>query len=222
MTLCTRCTTPIKPIVALDIDGTLGDYHGSLFRFASDYFGYKIDGHGFNGTYELHEYMNLSKDQYREMKLAYRQGGQKRMMPPYEGARDLVVGLQDAGAEIWITTTRPWQRFDSTDPDTRHWLERNGIPWDHLLFDDDKYGVLCSMVDTSRIVAVLEDLGENYDRAHELSLPIYLIKTQYNRLIRRQFECASLANAREIFEWRVQQWHRAKSRPSPLPLRKST
>lgn len=204
--LCTNCNKSLKPVVALDIDGTLGDYHGSLIRFASDYFGKEFYVDGFDGTYEFHEYLGLTKDQYREMKLAYRQGGQKRMMPMFDGARELVVALKDAGAEIWITTTRPWQRFDSTDPDTRHWLERNDIPWDHLLFDDDKYGVLSNLVDPLRVVAVLEDLGENYDRSQELGLPTWLIKTQYNRSIHREFECVSLRNARDTFMGEVQQW----------------
>lgn len=208
MILCSNCSSPVKPIVALDIDGTLGDYYGSLFQFASDYFGRVFSVDGFDGTHELNEYMGLPKEVYREMKLAYRQGGQKRMMPLFEGAKELAVALRDEGAEIWITTTRPWQRFDSTDPDTRHWLERHDIPWDHLLFDDDKYGVMSSMVDHSRVVAVLDDLGENYDRAEQLKLPVYLIKTKYNRMVQRKFECANLRVAKDILTWRVKQWHR--------------
>lgn len=206
MTLCTNCSTPIKPVVALDIDGTLGDYHGSLFRFASDYFGRRIDGEGFNGTYELDEYMGITKEAYREMKLAYRQGGQKRMMPMFEGARELAVGLREAGAEIWITTTRPWQRFDSTDPDTRHWLARNQIPWDHLLFDENKYQVLSNHVDPLRIVGILEDLGEQYDKAAELELPVYLIRTKYNRLVQRSFTLGNLTVAREVLATKVAIW----------------
>jgi uncharacterized HAD superfamily protein len=204
--LCSRCSSHVKPVVALDIDGTLGDYHGSLGRFASDYFGRHFDMDGFNGTYELNEYLGLTKEEYRVMKLAYRQGGQKRMMPMFEGARELAEDLREAGAEIWITTTRPWQRFDSTDPDTRHWLDRNGIPWDHLLFDDDKYSVLSNMVERSRIVAVLEDLASNYDRGQELELPMWLIKTQYNRGIHRHFELASLMEARHTFVEAVELW----------------
>lgn len=204
--LCSNCSAKVRPVVALDIDGTLGDYHGSLFKFASEYFGRKICGEGFDGTHELNEYMGLTKTEYRYMKLAYRQGGQKRMMPAFEGARALAEELREAGAEIWITTTRPWQRFDSTDPDTRHWLERNCIPWDHILFDDDKYGVLSNMVDPNRVVAVLEDLSANYDRADELQLHPWLIKTKYNRMVSRPFEFSNLREARYYLVDQVQNW----------------
>jgi hypothetical protein len=160
----------------------------------------------FDGTQELNEVLGLSKADYRTMKLAYRQGGQKRMMPPFPGARELVTAVKEAGAEVWITTTRPWQRFDSTDPDTRHWLDRHRIPYDHLLFDDDKYGVLSNLVEPIRVVAVLEDLGENYDRAWGNHLPTWLIKTRYNRAVRRCFELGSLGEAQNMIVRKVQEW----------------
>lgn len=206
MTLCTNCSAHVKPIVALDIDGTLADYHGALFKFAGEFWGKTMCGEGFNGTYHLHEYMDVSLEEYRVMKLAFRQGGQKRMMPMIEGAQELAKELHEAGAEIWITTTRPWQRFDSTDPDTRHWLDRNGIYWDHLLFDDDKYRVLSDMVDHSRVVAVLEDLPDQYDRACELKLNPWLIRTKYNRAYSRPFEFSNLREARLTLVEKVQLW----------------
>lgn len=206
MVLCTSCSSHVRPVVAIDIDGTIGDYHGSWFRFASDYYGREYSGEGFDGTVPLHQYMDLSRSEYRTCKLAYRQGGQKRMMPLFPGAGQLVRGMRMAGAEIWITTTRPYNRFDSTDPDTRHWLERHNLPFDHLIFDDDKYGVLSNMVDPSRIVGVLEDLPENYDRAHELGLQPFLIKTHYNRAIHRPFEVGSLYVALEVLRAKVSLW----------------
>lgn len=206
MTLCTKCSSQVRPVVALDIDGTLADYHGALFKFAGEFWNRTMCGDGYEGNCHLHEYMDVSREEYRVMKLAFRQGGQKRMMPVIEGAQELAKELHNAGAEIWITTTRPWQRFDSTDPDTRHWLDRNGIYWDHLLFDDDKYGVLSDVVDPSRVVAVLEDLPELYDRALELELHPWLIKTKYNRAYSRKFELANLREARLTLVEKVQLW----------------
>jgi hypothetical protein len=37
--LCTRCSSVVKPLVAVDIDGTLGDYHTHFLNFAREYLG---------------------------------------------------------------------------------------------------------------------------------------------------------------------------------------
>jgi len=208
MVQCSHCHALVKPVVALDIDGTLGDYHGSLLDFAERWLG--VIGTGWPMTYDgsvrLAEHMGIDDQTYRAMKLAYRQGGGKRMMPPFSGAVELTQGLREAGAEIWLTTTRPYNRFDSTDPDTRHWLDRHGFAWDHLLYDDDKYLRLIEQVDRERIVCVLEDEGGNYDRAAELALPVILRKTRYNRAIQRKHEVRKLAVALELLRQQVGSW----------------
>lgn len=207
--LCSNCSGHIRPVVAIDIDGTLGDYHGSLFDFAQKFLGTTFHHLAeFDGTQEISDFLGLTKEEYRVMKLAYRQGGQKRMMPVFTGVYNLMWEMAKLEVEIWITTTRPWQRFDSTDPDTRHWLDRNKIPWDHLLFDDDKYKVLCDVVDPARVVGVLDDLAHNYDRAEELGLPVLLAKTQYNRAVHREFEVANLFVATDVLVEKVEAWQK--------------
>lgn len=206
--LCSSCYGTVRPVVALDIDGTLGDYHGSLLDFAERWLG--VSGTGWPMTYDgsvrLAEHMGIEDHVYRAMKLAYRQGGGKRMMPPFPGAVDLTHALREWGVEIWLTTTRPYNRFDSTDPDTRHWLDRHGFEWDHLLYDDDKYARLIEQVDPGRILAVLEDEPGNYDRAVELNLPIWLRKTRYNRAIHRTHEIGSLAEALAGLAPNIESW----------------
>jgi hypothetical protein len=61
-------------------------------------------------------------------------------------------------------------------------------------------------VNPDRIVGVLDDLREQYDRAHELELPVYLIRTKYNRLIQRAFTFGNLTVAREILVGKVNVW----------------
>ena len=53
---CSVCSDQVKPIVALDIDGTLGEYHGQFVKFATMYFDTSFPpAHGFDGSMELHE-----------------------------------------------------------------------------------------------------------------------------------------------------------------------
>jgi hypothetical protein len=205
---CTSCSQPVRPVVAFDIDGTFGDYIGSLLDFAERWLGVQGTGWAltYDGSVRLAEHMGITDHVYRQMKLAYRQGGGKRMMPVFPGAIDLARMAYAAGAEVWFTTTRPYNRFDSTDPDTRHWLARHDIPWHHLLYDDDKYIRLVEQVDRGRVVAVLEDQGDQFDVAMALGLPVTLMKTRYNRAIRRPVEASTMAGARAKVLEAIETW----------------
>src|SRR3954451_14658495 len=118
--LCTQCGRPIKPVVAVDIDGTLGDYHGHFVNFASAYLGRKLpSAENYRSNKRFAEYLGISLAEYRIIKLAYRQGGMKRSMPIFTGAKPLLRTIEEEGCELWLTTTRPFQRLDNVDPDTR-------------------------------------------------------------------------------------------------------
>lgn len=216
---CTQCHRPVRPVVAIDIDGTIGDYYQHFRHFAGQYLGLKgilgpaKEPHKWHRTYdyscELNEWLGLEKHVYREVKLAYRQGGGKRMMPLFSGALDLVTTLRAAGAEIWITTSRPWNRFDSTDPDTRHWLqERHQIPFDGLIYGDDKYEQLVSIVGRDRISVVLDDLPEQCKAADDLGLPYVQRWNGHAEMATMEFFAASLADATLAMLERVQQWEK--------------
>lgn len=156
-----------KPVVALDIDGTLGDYHTNFLTFASMYFDEDWTSRlgEPNPGLPLWEWMGLSHRDYRDAKLAYRQGGWKRWMPCYPGASELTQRIRSAGAEVWVCTTRPYLRLDNVDPDTREWLRRNRIEYDALLFDPaheedgTKYDELARQAD-ARVASIVDDLPE--------------------------------------------------------------
>lgn len=159
--LCSQCSAPIRPIVACDIDGTLGDYHGHFVMFASHYVGKRLPrADQYQSNRRFAEYLGISLAEYRTIKLAYRQGGMKRSMPIYMGSQALIRMIQNAGCELWLTTTRPYLRLDNIDPDTRFWLERHGIKFHGLLYDEDKYQVLADHVEPARVALVIDDLPE--------------------------------------------------------------
>lgn len=167
---CTECNKTVKPVVAVDIDGTLGDYHRHFVRFAENYFGMYLPD-TWDGVGDWEEHLGLSKQEYREAKLAYRQGGQKRTMPVARWAATKMDSLRQLPVEIWLTTTRPWMRLDSVDPDTREWLRRHHIPYDHLLYNDDKYQRLAEIVGRDRVLAVVDDLLNECQNASEVFGP---------------------------------------------------
>jgi hypothetical protein len=201
--LCTKCSEIIKPVVGIDIDGTLGDYHNHFIKFANDYLGITSHRPGFFDLYDgsilfrdwYCDAAGISKHTWYEIKLAYRQGGMKRTMPMTAGASHLTKYVRRMGAELWLTTSRPYNRLDNIDPDTREWLSRHRIDFDHLLYDDDKYRLLSDRVDKSRVVMVLDDLFEMYDSASDIfgaSVP-YLFRTVWNRGVDRPHMIRSLS-----------------------------
>lgn len=170
------------PVIALDIDGTIGDYHRHFITFAEQWTGRKMPNPGdINPGQPLHNHLQMSKTTYRQCKLAYRQGGMKRSMPVYPGAAEYVRLLRKAGAEVWICTTRPYLRLDNIDPDTRHWLRRNAIQFDGILYGERKYQDLVKQVKRERVVAVIDDLPGMLAQASALTLPCLLRDQPYNR-----------------------------------------
>jgi len=161
---CSDCSEIVRPIVAIDIDGTLGDYHRHFLNFAEGYLDMKLP-RDWDGVGDWEEHLGLTKEKYREVKLAYRQGGLKRTMPSFFGVESFTHTLKEHGAEIWITTTRPWLRLDNIDPDTREWIRRNRIAYDHMIYGKDKYSQLASLVSPERVVAVVDDLEAECEKA---------------------------------------------------------
>ena len=166
---CTNCSSPVRPIVSFDIDGTMGDYHNHFCHFAATYLGYAH----YDSDYDGHEpfkswfcrTFNVDLRSFRDIKLAYRQGGQKRSMPVSGWARVACKRARDLDAEVWVTTTRPYMRLDNIDPDTRFWLQRHGIKYDYLIYGEHKYEELSRQVDPHRVVFVIDDLADQVSTA---------------------------------------------------------
>lgn len=178
--------SPNAPIVALDIDGTLGDYHGHFTRFAEQWIGRELPDPKANTNGEpFHKHLGISKATYRQCKLAYRQGGMKRSMPVYPGASDLTKYIRSMGAQVWICTTRPYLRLDNIDPDTRHWLRRGegpgkSIQYDAVLFGEHKYQDLKKTA-TGDVLFVVDDLPVMLVQAMSQGFDTVLMDAPYNR-----------------------------------------
>lgn len=181
---CSNCTKPVRPIVVSDIDGVLAKYHEDVTVFSSKYFGTVPPFMPYTGDVPFRDYLGLTREQHRAMKLAYRQGGHKRFVPMYSGADHLINDVRMLGAEVWVATTRPFQRLDNIDPDTMEWLSRHGMRIDGILSGDDKYQQLVTTVDQRRIVACFEDLSEQISFGLALGLPMFHIYRDHNQATR--------------------------------------
>lgn len=211
--LCTQCSQFIKPIVALDIDGTLGDYHGHFERFAEAWMGRsqsEVRPDRYDGTEKYSEWFTqsygVSLDAFRTIKLAFRMGGLKRSMPVIRDADLITWSLRDDGAEIWLVTNRPYLKVDSIDSDTRFWLDHHSIQYDHLLYGPDKWNRLLEQVDKDRIVAVVDDDPGQVKDAIRLGLPAIMIRTKYNGGVNGVNTAMSLYHIRSLVSMELSKW----------------
>lgn len=181
---------PLAPVVALDIDGTLADYYEHFRWFAELYLQRPVFAQWglANATDEFSDALELDKNTYRDIKLAYRQGGMKRSLPVLDlGVTELVQSIRKEGVQVWITTTRPWQRLDNVDPDTRFWIGRNLGRVDGLIYGEDKYLDLLDILDgRNDLLGIVDDLPENMVRATELNIPSMMRSGPQNTRWRRE------------------------------------
>lgn len=195
------------PVVALDIDGTLGPYHAHFTKFASEYVGRELPHH-YMGDVPFNKHLGLSKPLYRKIKLAYRRGGLKRSMPAYEGAAELTEAIRMRKARIVVCTTRPFLSMDEVEPDTVHMLKRQGIKYDYIISGENKYRDLIKLVDKSRVVMVLEDQDDMLLQALSLGLPA--VRAQgvhnYGSTLAVEHEVANLHEAKALALKRIQMY----------------
>jgi hypothetical protein len=175
----------VKPIVALDIDGTLVDYHEHFSAFAAQYFGTSRNTEQYDARMPFHKYLGVSKVAYRRCKLAYRRGELKRSVPllppPLPQANALTATLRRWGVDIWLCTTRPYLSHSEVDDATRHNLRRHGIQYQGIIWGEHKYRDLVRLVGGERIAAVLDDLPAMCQQAHVLGLPTGFALRPHNR-----------------------------------------
>lgn len=180
---------PLAPVVALDIDGTLGDYYGHFKWFAELYLQRKLEC-DWTGTTDFDIALGLDKETYRDIKLAYRQGGMKRSIPVLDGdsGRALVQDIRERlGVQVWICTTRPWQRLDNIDPDTQFWIQHNFGRVDGVIYGEDKYEDLIDIVGRERVLGAVDDLPENVRRAGSLGIRAALRAGRHNLSWRQEY-----------------------------------
>jgi hypothetical protein len=146
--------------------------------------------------------------------LAYRQGGLKRGMPCYPGFADLSRSIRKAGGEVWICTTRPYLRLDNIDPDTRHWLRRNKVQFDGVLWGEHKYRDLVRIVGAERVLAVVDDLPEMITQAEMATSgrTLAILRDQpYNRYATGPARVTDLVEAKEMIMEALRIWKLASA-----------
>lgn len=171
---------PESPVVALDLDGTLGDYHRHFEAFARMWSGRDIRWDpSIKGSFAAQ--LGMSKATYRQCKLAYRMGGMKRSMPVFDEARELTKAIRSRGVRVIACTTRPYLHMSTIDLDTQHWMRRHGLQVDYILYGEHKYRDLVKSVGRERIVCAMDDDASQLAIAKSLGITTIMRLNEANR-----------------------------------------
>lgn len=173
--------TPTAPIVALDVDGVLADYHGHLHWFAELYLQRKVPLDWGTANGEFDKAMHLTKEEYRQIKLCYVHSGLRRAMPLKDSlASSLCREVRRSGCQLWLCASKPWKQTLPVDHDLMFWLDLHRIEADAILFGDNKYEQLVTAAQAPIICAV-DDLPEQVERAIGLDIPTALRDGDHNK-----------------------------------------
>ena len=146
----------VNKIIMVDIDGPLVDYPKCFLDWVEN----NKDLH-FDDLDNMKE--QLSRREYEDIKEQYRFSGIKRKLPIINDAKETLMFFKQKGWKIWIVTRRP--NISPVNVDTKYWLDYNAIPFDQLIFSQDKTQLfnggnnICIVVDDD--IFLLKWVSEN-------------------------------------------------------------
>lgn len=161
-----------QKVVGIDIDGVLGMYHEWFTEYCKQIWGVAVD--------EFHEIQDLvGIDKYEEIKAAYRQSGWKAKMPAKPGAVEFTKALKEAGYQIIILTARPYKKYTRIYPDTLEFLRNNGIPFDAIIWDEQKHLKIIKQFPNMEFM--VEDTPEIAMEVAKAGYPVYMPTGENNK-----------------------------------------
>ena len=158
-----------KNVIGVDIDGVLADYPNCFYTFIRETLG--------------KEYTECTTEEYVKTKHEYRSSGYKKNLPLIEGAIEGMKKLKQAGYTIVLLTARPYHKYPRMFADTIDWLTNNNIPYDALLWNENKEEAILKEFPNMRFF--IEDNLENATKISSKGKTVYLLnsKTKIEKLI---------------------------------------
>lgn len=128
---CVKELSKHEKVVAIDLDGVLCEYPGYWLKYLNSQL---------STDYRTLEDAKRFTDilTYEKIKSQYRQSGEEMNVPAIEGAKEFLEALKSNGYMIVILTSRPYKRYYRLFADTITWLKNNQMPYDSILFDEQK------------------------------------------------------------------------------------
>lgn len=178
-----------RRVVGVDIDGILADYPRSLVDFMNseacrtmvpvlnDYGHLEVS---IAKSYDIFKDYGIDRQTAKEVKHLYRETGYKRCIPVYPDAKDFLETLHDSGYVIALVTSRPYKEYNRIFADTMTWLKDNGLPYDVVLWAEDKGTALADEFGVENIEFFIDDVADYANSVADRGIRTYLMNKTYN------------------------------------------
>ncbi|HJX50139.1 MAG TPA: hypothetical protein VJ438_01620 [Candidatus Nanoarchaeia archaeon] len=169
-------------ICGVDLDDVLADSIPEWIKFAdkeSKKMSWNIDKLPYWVTRDHCDLYDLKKDvpyyYYRMLKEMYRQSETKSNLPLKESARFFLEDLKKRGYKIVIIT----KRGQSSSKITYNWLERNILPFDEVIFDQNKHIRILERF--PEMDFMIEDNRDIANLVGKWGYRVFLLNNEYNQ-----------------------------------------
>jgi uncharacterized HAD superfamily protein len=159
-------------VAGIDIDGVLNYYPKPWVDFVNSQLGTEFKN--------LHEVKyNVPFQKYKDLKFEYRECGVKATLPVREGASEVLWQIKNLGYMILVLTSRPFSEHKTLYKQTTDWLESNNLPYDGIIFGEDKYLQILSKVPNLNFM--IEDHRYYSNLISRWGYRVFLVNNEYNR-----------------------------------------
>ena len=170
-----------KNVVAIDIDGVLAQYPEGFMDFIREQTGMKFINFVQKGDLydDLAPFFDGDYKAVKDLKHAYRSSGAKANLPMVEGASLALHDLRQMGYSIVLLSARPYKEYPRIFADTIEWLNKNDIPYDAILWDENKEDRIVK--EFPHMKFLVEDNLSNAKKVAKRGYPVFLFDYPSNQ-----------------------------------------
>jgi|LSQX01.1.fsa_nt_gb uncharacterized HAD superfamily protein len=167
-------------VIGVDIDGVLCNYPEDFVKFMERETGKDLSSFTLK-EYNLYSALGeiLGEKTIRELKHKFRISGEKSNLSVVKGAREGLSFLKSKGYTIVLLTARPYKEYPRMFADTMEWLKKNELPYDAILWDEDKLSKITR--EFPKINFMIEDHLGNSEKIARKGYKVFLIDKTYNQ-----------------------------------------
>lgn len=180
-------------VAVVDIDGVLNEYPASLLQFIA-----KKTGRECASLAEAKKELGLL---YDKIKHEFRESGLEAQQLPRPEAKKLLDWLRANNYSIVLLTSRPATEYRCIEVDTLEWLKKHELPYDLVLFAEDKLREVRRR--GWKVRFVLEDDLANALRFAEEGYRVYWLNTS-GSFVKVSTSLIEVENLLEVIEFEKQ------------------
>lgn len=174
-----------EQVVVIDIDNVIANYIEGFAQWA--YLNGWIRPERANLIIQERLYVNASSlditpEEYRDAKHAFRISGAHLALPVMPGARAFLKWVRAHGWRIILLTARPIDRYPNLHAETLGWLSQHNLPFDVVWWSADKGELIVDQQMRKQVMFAVDDEWTHVERLASQDITTYWLGGKTNNL----------------------------------------